>query len=77
MSAGKLYSMDRALTRLDRMQATIAYFIYWRRFMKDEEIDQICARLLEDVHDARQVAMYWHDFARRNGIELPDEPQDD
>lgn len=65
--------MDHAIDRLERMWITARYTQVWWDFMDDEEKQLHLSRLTEDLGNASQVAGYWRDFARQNGIKLPDE----
>jgi hypothetical protein len=70
------YRMDDAELRLERIHVTLRYIQLWRRFMSDEELAQHIARAYEDAGNARQIAKYWKDLAKKNGIKLPDESKD-
>lgn len=65
--------MDRAVRRLERLHITTRYLQLWLPFMDEAEKQLHLSRIIADLNDASQAANYWRDFARENGIELPDE----
>jgi hypothetical protein len=71
------YRMDDAERRLERLHVTLRYIQLWREFMSDEEFDLHISRAYEDAGNARQIAKYWKDFAKKNGIKLPEEGEDE
>jgi hypothetical protein len=71
------YRMDDAERRLERVHVTLRYIQLWRKFMANEELDLHISRAYEDAGNARQIAKYWKDFAKKNGIKLPDEGEDE
>jgi hypothetical protein len=71
------YRMDAADRRLERIHVTLRYIQLWRRFMSDEELEKHIARAYEDAGNARQMAKYWKEYAKKNGIKLPNEGEDE